>query len=146
MNIRNISKVCLGSRVAIGLQGTDEEIEQNFNFFWNHGAISVESPTQTFGLTALKYFITTKAKLLKALANAALVRTAEDPNNVGTAMKIWSENKARQEFEEIPDGNFKNFIAPPSKRAQKTGDCLADVEVGKAKLDSPEEGQEPQIN
>lgn len=135
-----VSKVVMGNRVAIGISGTREEQEMWFNFFWNHDATSAEVPQATYGTDGLVFFITSKYRLLKALANAALLKLHTEPELAGKAFLAKAKVVAEQQFVQIQEGNFKNFVAPPSKRAKKTGDCQADVEA--AKNQNIEETQE----
>ena len=58
-----------GSRIAVGIEGNEQDVTERFNSFWNHGATDGEFHWQTL---TRGYFWTTTEKLKKAIVNATL--------------------------------------------------------------------------
>jgi len=64
-----------GTNIAVFVDGNEQEINDKFFSFWNHGATNSELKMLT---DWRGYFWTTKKKLIKALTNAHLFRMLND--------------------------------------------------------------------
>ena len=76
-----ITKQDCGTNIAIFVDGNEQEIQDKFFSFWNHGATKSELKMLTDNKG---YFWTTKKKLKKALTNAHLFRMLNDADELYT--------------------------------------------------------------
>ena len=68
MKVKLYQQNC-GSKIAVGIEGNEQDVTDRFNSFWNHGATDGEFHWQTL---TRGYFWTTTEKLKKAIFNATL--------------------------------------------------------------------------
>ena len=68
MKVKLYQQNC-GSKIAVGIEGNEQDVTDRFNSFWNHGATDGEFHWQTL---VRGYFWTTSEKLKKAIFNATL--------------------------------------------------------------------------
>ena len=68
MKVKLYQQNC-GSKIAVGIEGNEQDVTERFNSFWNHGATDGEFHWQTL---VRGYFWTTTEKLKKAIFNATL--------------------------------------------------------------------------
>ena len=68
MKVKLYQQNC-GSKIAVGIEGNEQDVTDRFNSFWNHGATDGEFHWQTL---TRGYFWTTTEKIKKAILNATL--------------------------------------------------------------------------
>ncbi len=97
----------LGTAAVVGIQGTEQEIEEQFNSFWNHGATSGEL---TWDFPDFAHFCTTPKKLDKYFLNSSFhkllnEREAEFKGKKGGVMQaareLAAQRKAAMETRQI---------------------------------------------
>jgi hypothetical protein len=119
----NIIISLYGSEIAVGIEGTKEEINQQFNRFFNMGAAapnctssfcSEDSDTGEnylhFTCDRFAYFLSTEEDMIKALATEKIVSAngQSNPEHKGKKGGFLSELQAlaEKEYKEIKRENF----------------------------------------
>jgi hypothetical protein len=87
-----------GNGIAVGLNGTREEIERTFNRFFNWGATGVgELGNYLHELSDnFSYFLSTEADMLRAMTYETMTRWQDSP--------VSEQYKARPRFYKKPNG------------------------------------------
>jgi hypothetical protein len=98
MNQANIIISAYGNGIAVGLNGTKEQIERTFNRFFNWGATGVgELGSYLHELSDnFAYFLSTEADMLRAMTYETMTRWQDSP--------VSEQYKARPRFHKKPNG------------------------------------------
>lgn len=127
----NIIISTYGNGIAVGLQGTKEQIEREFNRFFNWGATGVG---QVGGYLhelsdSFAYFLSTETDMLRAMAYECMTRWQDSPissqyksaplkrgekKSKGTTFRQHARNAAIDEFNSYPRENFMLFEKSPN--------------------------------
>lgn len=111
-----ISKIDLGKRIAVGLEGSPENIRQNFDGFYNHGINSELVFTYGKGEN-FAYFVCTKEKLAKVIGNRMAV--ASNADDISDSLLAMYVGKAKKYIENMTEGDWRWLVAPTPKRGRK---------------------------
>jgi len=104
-------KQSCGSKIAVGIEGNEQNVTERFNSFWNHGATDGEFHWQTL---TRGYFWTTEEKLKKAIYNATLFEILNkypefEENNEEHIAEGQARDIAAHRFEDIE--NMSDLVA-----------------------------------
>ena len=129
MTNTNIIISAYGNGIAVGLHGTREEIEKNFNRFFNWGATGIgELGSYLHELSDnFSYFLSTETDMLRAMTYETMTRWQDSPVSDqykarprfhkkpnGTKFRADAEQAARDEYESFSRESFMLFAKTPT--------------------------------
>jgi hypothetical protein len=129
MNQANIIISAYGNGIAVGLHGTREEIEKNFNRFFNWGATGIgELGDYLHDLSdKFSYFLSTEESMVRAMTAENIVKwqNSEISGQYKTPSRHYKKDNgkkfladaaqsARDEYESFPRESFMLQMKSPS--------------------------------
>ena len=129
MEQANIVISAYGNGIAVGLNGTREQIERTFNRFFNWGATGIgELGDYLHDLSDnFSYFLSTEADMLRAMSYETMTKWQDSPVSEqykarprhykkpnGSKFRRDAEQAARAEFESFSRESFMLFAKTPT--------------------------------
>jgi hypothetical protein len=121
-----------GTVWAVGIETSNaEEKKQQFDSFFNHGAIDTAADLIEMSPT-FSYIWTTKQKLEKYFLNSSLAKILTDDPNAGKGEKGGAMAQAR----ELADKRMKSLTIDRWVNSSRSGDFYTTGTVAAEKIDS----------